>query len=374
MNFDFVIKDTNFVPLGNIDEYIYAIWTERFSDVGDFELQIPINSPNLEHFAIGNYLTLPSSDRAMIIEKVQLDSNIDTGLKSFIFSGQSLESILKRRIVWGTIYMNGKLVTEVNRMIRENLIAPKRTTGSTDGRDYAQRRIPNFVLKTDYSDDAYLNDADTTIQCQITGSTLYDALLDICQAYNIGFKVTLNASNQFYFQLYSGTDRSSWQTDRNAVIFSPEFDTMIKSRYVQDTSGYKNVTLVLGEDDGESRRRTMVYVGDTEPSGLERRELYTDARDLQSERDDGTTMSETAYMKSLEYRGNSKLNENSVQTLFDSSVETNIGPQYNQDYFIGDYVTMENEFGIASAAQVVEYIQSFDSSGYTAYPTFKMVG
>lgn len=374
MNFDFVIKDANFVPLGNIDEYIYAIWTERFSDVGDFELQIPINSPNLEHFAIGNYLTLPSSDRAMIIEKVQLDSNIDTGLKSFIFSGQSLESILKRRIVWGTIYMNGKLVTEVNRMIRENLIAPKRTTGSTDGKDYAQRRIPNFVLKTDYSDDAYLNDADTTIQCQITGSTLYDALLDICQAYNIGFKVTLNASNQFYFQLYSGTDRSSWQTDRNAVIFSPEFDTMIKSRYVQDTSGYKNVTLVLGEDDGESRRRTMVYVGDTEPSGLERRELYTDARDLQSERDDGTTMSETAYMKSLEYRGNSKLNENSVQTLFDSSVETNIGPQYNQDYFIGDYVTMENEFGIASAAQVVEYIQSFDSGGYTAYPTFKMVG
>ena len=63
---------------------------------------------------------------------------------------------------------------------------------------------------------------------------------------------------------------------RPYVVFSPQYDNVINSNYIDNTSEMKNVTLVMGEGEGTARK--SVIVGDYE--ALPRRELFTDARDI----------------------------------------------------------------------------------------------
>lgn len=366
---DFIVKDRNVQPIAVIDLYASAIWTERYSDTGDFTLIMPVNSEYLDYLAIDNYLTLPGSDRAMIIEAMELVSEVSTGKKVVSYTGTSLESILKRRIVWSQTTITGDLIAIIRQLLNENLIFPEE---SQAGRN--SRKISDFIFP-EVTDSVMLAlvSAIGTIKCQFTGDTLFDAIKDLCDPYNIGFKVCFNDAGQFVFSLYYGTDRSSNQSERDPVVFSPEYDTLISSRYVANFTDYKNVTLVLGEDAGANRKRAIVYSGSSEPRGLDRRELYTDARDLQSERENGTTMTDAEYTQVLQNRGYSKLNEHSISAAFDGEVETSIGPQFNRDYFLGDFVSAINEYGLGSIAQITEYVRSYDENGYSAYPTFVMV-
>ena len=45
---------------------------------------------------------------------------------------------------------------------------------------------------------------------------------------------------------------------------------------------------------------------------------------------------------------------------------------YNEDFFLGDFVQIQNEFGQQDIARVTEYIRtSSDSEGDVFYPTFE---
>ena len=360
---DLIIKNRNVQPIAVVDVYNSAIWAERYADVGEFQLIMPINSSYLDYLQIDNYVTLQDSDRAMIIESMELESDVTTGKKVVAYSGSSLESILKRRIVWNQTTLTGTVEYVVGELIDKNIIHTA-----------SERVIPNFIYNS-VTDPVLLSyiQAIGTIKCQFTGDTIFDAIKSICDPLNIGFKITFDDNGNFVFSLYYGVNRTAEQTLRDAVIFSPEYDTLISSRYVANFKDYKNVTLVLGEESGANRKRRIVYSGSSEPTGLDRRELYTDARDLQSETDNNTTMSDADYYKLLEQRGISKLNENSVTTAFDGEVETSIGPVYNQDYYLGDFVSAINEYGLGTTAQITEYVRSFDENGYSAYPTFVMI-
>ena len=88
--------------------------------------------------------------------------------------------------------------------------------------------------------------------------------------------MVLNSSNVFEFSLYAGLDHSYQQTTNPYVIFSPEFNNIITSTYTEDDIPFKNVALVAGV--GEGDERVTISVGSA--SGLDRRELYVDARDI----------------------------------------------------------------------------------------------
>ncbi len=52
---------------------------------------------------------------------------------------------------------------------------------------------------------------------------------------------------QFVFELYAGFDRSYDQTENPYVIFSPKFENIINSNYIESKASLKTVTLVGGE-------------------------------------------------------------------------------------------------------------------------------
>lgn len=181
--------------------------------------------------------------------------------------------------------------------------------------------------------------------------------------------IIVNNNKQFVFKLYAGTDRSYDQSANPYVVFSPKFENIINSNYVESKSALKTVTLVGGEGEGSARKYTTVGGG----SGLNRRELFTDARDISSDVGDGVVLSDAEYTAQLQQRGKEKLAENTDVTSFEGQVETTVMFRYGEDFFNGDVVQIANEYGHETKARIVEIVMSEDEDGNSVYPTFKTI-
>lgn len=353
---DFIILDKELKSVDVIESYQSIIWNDRYSKFGDFEIYTSANEYNLKKFKIGYYIWSSHTDRLMIIENLKIDTDIESGANLQV-TGRSLESILDRRIIWFQTTLDGYIDGQIKKLLIENIISPSDN----------KRKIDNFVYK-DCEDE---NVKKIKIQSQFTGDNLYDTIKDLCETNGLGFKITVNDKQKFVFELYKGVDRSYAQNERPYVIFSPNFDNLINSQYSYLTEQLKNITLIAGE--GEDNDRVTTTYGDQNISGIDRREMYTDARDLSST-DGDVTMPEEKYISMLMERGKEKLNDQNDQLeTFAGEVETTVLYKYNEDYFMGDITELENEFGMSSRTRIVEYIVSKDNNGFLAYPTFETI-
>lgn len=261
---DIIVLNTDLEAVSIVDEYESFIWTDRYQGYGDFELYTNMRDGVLNELRQDYYLQNRNSDHVMIIEKIQITSDVEDG-NHVTVTGRSLESILDRRIVWKQTRISGNLQNGIHTLLDENVISPSDSN----------RKISNFIFKAS-TDPAITK---LTINAQYTGKNLYDVIQKVCEEAGIGFKVTLNDNRQFVFELYAGTNRSYNQTENPYVIFSPKFENIINSNYMESRSSLKTITLVGGEGEGSARRYTTVGSG----SNLYRRELFTDARDIQSD-------------------------------------------------------------------------------------------
>lgn len=349
-----MLLDSNFDSVDVIDSYESAIWTDRYYEYGEFELDLPTSEKYLADAIQDYYLYRPDSEHLMIIEKIQIESDVEEG-SHLVLSGRSLESLLTRRIVWAQTILDGNLQNAIKRLLMEAIISP----------DISYRRIPNFIFKE--SKDPRITSLRT--ECQFTGDNLYDAVQSICEEAGVGFKITLNQNKQFVFELYVGEDRSYRQSALPYVIFSQSYDNIIKSNYIESKMEWKNVTLVAGEGEGEARR--TIVTGDTTSSGLARRELYTDARDISS---DNESVSATEYNNQLIERGKEKLAENEIYKLYEGDVDYLRMFIYGRDFFIGDICQIRNEYAMEGRVRITEFVVSENTAnGIKAYPTFSVL-
>lgn len=352
---DMVVLDKNLDPIKIIDSYESLIWTERYNAYGDFELYDLMRPEVLEYIKQDYYLQCRTSDYTMILEKIQITSDVENGNR-IIITGRSLESILDRRIVWGQVTLRGNIQEVIEWLLTDNIINPLDPN----------RRIPNFVFKK--SEDIRMESF--MIHAQYTGDSLYDVICKICDEYNIGFKITLNAEKEFVFELYMGIDRSYEQSENPYVIFSPKFSNIINGNYVQHNVSLKTITLIGGEGEGRERKYTVVGGG----QGLDRRELFTDARDISSKTEEGVLLNEEEYIEQLVRRGKERLSEHIAVTSFEGETDTITLFRYGEDFYNGDIVQITNEYGHEATARILEVVISKDKEGYSVYPTFKMIG
>lgn len=351
---DITVLNTNLDAVSIVDVYESFIWTDRYYEYGDFELFTSMTETILSYIRQDYYLQNRESEHVMIIEKIRIASDSENGTHITV-TGRSLESILDRRIVWGQKTITGNLQNGIRTLLNENVISPADST----------RRISNFIFEAS-TDPAITS---LKIDAQYTGDNLYDVINKICSERSIGFKVTLNNNKQFVFKLYAGTDRSYDQSANPYVVFFPKFENIINSNYVESKSALKTVTLVGGEGEGSARKYTTVGGG----SGLNRRELFTDARDISSDVGDGVVLSDAEYTAQLQQRGKEKLAENTDVTSFEGQVETTVMFRYGEDFFNGDVVQIANEYRHETKARIVEIVMSEDEDGNSVYPTFKTI-
>ena len=348
---DVYILNTDRNAIGLIDDYESLIWTPRYFEPGDFEIYTKAGEKTLSLLQLDNYVTRPDSDKVGIIEKVRIESDPDAG-DHIIATGRFAESILDRRIVWTMTNLTGTAENGIRKILTDNLVSPTLT----------YRKIPNFVLGA-------VQGFTETIDAQFTGDNVLDVVVNLCKQNNYGFRVVLNSDKNFEFQLYQGTDRSYNQTSNPFVVFGPEFENIVSSDYEHDKSTLKNACNVAGEGEGTARR--MYGVGST--SGLSRREMFVDARDISSETEDGVTLTTDQYNNLLIQRGRENLAENPETVTFEGEVESVRQFVFGRDYFLGDIVTVKNSYGVVTHPRVIEVIQSHDQNGIMTIPEFSLM-
>lgn len=352
---DLYILNEKFELVDSVDGYDSLIWTDRYSEAGDFEIYITSLEKNIGIFRQNYYVKYPESEHTMVIDYIEVTTDSEDGNK-LIVRGESLESILKRRIIWNQTILTGDLQSQIEKLLIENIINPS----------IEARAIPNFKFQK--SEDERITSL--TIDAQFTGDELYEVIKSICDDVNLGFKVILDDQNNFVFSLYMGEDRSYSQDLNPYVIVSKTFDNISNSSYLMSTRPMRNVALIGGEGEGASRR-TMV-TGDETKIGLRRRELYVDARDISSQTSEGV-LSTADYNAQLVQRGKERLAENRIQKSFDGEVDSLGEFQYHRDYFMGDIIQFEDEYGYGGQARIIEYIYAVSPSGIDSYPTLNML-
>lgn len=327
-----------------VENFSSFVWTDRYYSAGDFELYVPPTIRVLTQYIPDYYIVRPDSEHVMIIDSVLLEED-DDGY-SYKISGESLESILKRRILWTDTTLSGNFQDAIKTLLDGSIISPS----------IADRKIDNFVFIK--SEDEAITSLTIEEAEYSKDETIYDIIEKNCQEFEIGFKVTLTSDNKFAFTLYKGVDRSYDQTAVPYVIFSPAFDNLTSSSFLKSYTDYKNVALVTGtstDSEGESTDLSTV-VG--EASGLDRRETHIDG---------GSIQGDTSV---LTKKGNEELAALKKTEAFEGEANVFNMFVYGKDFFIGDMVQLEDAFGNTGKSIVSEMVFSSDGEGEKFYPTF----
>lgn len=106
----------------------------------------------------------------------------------------------------------------------------------------------------------------------------------------------------------------------------------------------------------------------SKPSGLSRRELWVDARDLQSDADPDNPMTREEYTAVLTGRGREKMAEHRLVQSFGATVRTrNATYELGKDFQLGDTITAtDDRLGVSAGAIAEGAAHAVSRDGETA--------
>lgn len=345
------------------DSFSSLLWDIEYYKCGAFEVYIAASPRNIEIFQTGRIVGRDDDKEHFgLIESVELETDAEDG-DYLIIKGRFLMCLLERRIIYPTFNFT-KLVSYSQ--IIMNVVQYNACTSGI-------RKIPGLVVGC--SSGTFW---DTETKLQVSYDNLMEWVYTICEKIggtaNIRLSRIDNEQYEMIFELSQGTDRSILQEVNPHIIFSDRYNNLLSFTYFTDTSFKKNYAYVLGKGEGEKRKRTTYFEG-TEPSSLERYEVYVDAKDISNEeQENGETkpLSEEEYSELLKEKGKQSLVPITMKSESQIAVQSTQF-QYGVDYFVGDFVTVEHHrFGIRqNKIQLVGMIESFDHNGRNLTPTFK---
>lgn len=82
-----------------INDYSSLVWTDRFRDYGEFQLNIPRDAASADVFFPGLLLGIQESQCVMLAE-TQREMVNDQGYRDIVVTGRSAESIIEDRVLW----------------------------------------------------------------------------------------------------------------------------------------------------------------------------------------------------------------------------------------------------------------------------------
>lgn len=369
-----------YVPDRVIDVYSGLIWCERYQEPGEFELCMRATPELMRYFLENELLILrKDSDRGMIPERIELTTDAESG-NTLKISGRSAESLLNHRTIMQTLTWN------------ENMLSG---TAANAVLFYAEKNISNFYYyhgSTEY-DDKYrylpfldlhsltLDELTAQFPVKITaqpfGRNLGEFTAETCKAGGFGYRIVQNKDTmRMLMEVYKGADRSLDQTDNAPVIFGQGFAAFGSSVYSVDRRVYYNVGYAAGEGEGRNRVIGMGMRGEfsNQPPfywkcmGVPRREFFLDAKNISSN-SAGIDGNSQKYMALLDSTALAAAEAHKEQTDFSGQVLPGGPYAYRRDYFLGDKVAVQNEYGISGTAIVTEVTETIGEDGCKTIPT-----
>ena len=333
------------------DSFSSLLWDVEYYQCGSFEVYIAANPQNVEIFQLGRIVGRDDdSEHFGIIESVKIETDSEDG-DYLTVSGRFLTCLLERRIIYPSFSASDTYENMVRSVLSRNAISA------------GIRNIPGLSMGT-VSGMCWQGKT----RLQVSYDNLMEWLYTICETIGGSINIRIDG-NALKCDLFEGTDRSILQSENPHIVFSDSYNNLLSFSYAADSSVQKNFAYVFGSGEGSARKRTTYY-SDTEPTYLDRYEVYVDERNTAQEEE----VSDAEYLEML--RNSGAENMIASQTASESTIAAfSTQYQYNKDYFVGDYVTVEHKrFGlIQPKIQLIGMIESFDQNGRSLTPTFKGV-
>lgn len=203
-----------------------------------------------------------------------------------------------------------------------------------------------------------------SIRYQDSYGNVLESVEALCETYDFGFvenpKTIYEPSVEISF--VEGRDVS------DVVEFSTHFENLMGDNYENSTYDEANMAYVFGEGEGADRKMVLI---NNNLTGLARKELYVDARDIQS-KDGSTTLTPAQYEAELIQRGLEKLSARSKILTLDGTIDVN-DKLYTlgKDYRLGDIVTIRSEkFNLRKKQRITKLEKTWDKEGFHLDPVF----
>lgn len=420
------VLDKNLKAIDVIDSYKSCIWANRYNDIGDCELYVEASSKNLKLLKMGNYLIRLDDEMVCEIKKIELDTNTEDG-DYLIVTGVDTKDKLNQRIIWGTMNCDGNIEDFIRLMITNNIINPSiqarkflKTNGgqllyladkfnlsevTTEQISYQQlgEKIKEYCKTYDWGFKIFLDN-----QCLYfklyKGTDRSDYVVFSNDYENLhSSKFLEDNTNKGNVGLIAGEGEGSErvkETIGNASS-TDRYEVYIDARDISKTitfgelkSIYPNGIIVQnGEDYAYKMNILNIQIVSNEqleilenkyPNGIL---ISIDGNDFyqlsniiianmitnELEDEDDVELRDVIYSLYLLNKGQEQLAEYGSSTSFEGSVEPNTTFEYKKDYYLGDLVSVENEYGISMKARIVEVIEVNDENGYSIEPKFEYI-
>jgi hypothetical protein len=449
--------DRGFKRVDLIDDYESAIWTERYYGDDDFEIKVPVDSPSRSSLTLDTLIECTDSDIPMMLDTIKVEEGILTA------SGISVLQWMNNRFIRSIPWMedprleekgvdnawktNGTVGAIMANIVQYWLMAGSTFLQDSDVYPYDAGGTPGHPKEVTYWNDdsmgiwkpsvfaipgltisAY-DTAGSAIDLIVPFGPVFDALKAIGQTYAVGQKITLDSVSDSSYSIgyrnYRGLDRTSSQSVRPAVRFSPELGPLKDIREFQSSRNAKtrvyiytpeledylaigdaletnydfngdgslvfnfDVRGVYFDDASKSTGFDKNYVG---PTGFDMKAAMIEDSDIH-DWDVGyiqivdSETGEVSWQRSTPdwatYRGlyESKLFPKSrlylaqnrpIKTV-DGELEDSNQFVYGTDYNLGDILEIEGYTGAVGKIRVTEYVRSQDATGKRAYPGVEVI-
>lgn len=325
--------------LGLIKTYSFVQYRDEFEGVGKFSIKLPSTEKSIQYLTRGNYIWF-EKDIVGIVKYKQQSKRDDSG--TVTIEGPLCKKLLDYRVSDKTSTYSGGSAEITKKLTEDYFIAPADEKRRMSEITFFQGELPETP----------------SISHQTTGKTIHSSMTSVLSRADLGVRLkpifvdydessdqNTNISS-FEVNVVKPTDRTLGNSEGNTpVLFSAELDNLTSLLYEEDDSLFCSTLYVAGE--GEGVDREVLELGDTEASGVDRIEGYSDARDIQRLQSDGSTLTDEQYTQALRNRGEQDLSLYTASTLVQGTILENGMYTFGVDYFLGDRITLrDDQFGV----------------------------
>ena len=343
--------DANLNRNAIISNYKSYIWTERFRDIGEFEIVFPDDdlAGGQASLSEGTLVINSETDEPMEVETIERSID-EEGTAIITVSGRSLVNWLELRV--STRYADsGRRTSSFAASVIDR--AAVSITGVDD--------IPDLSITNLATDTA-------TFDFEAVDGTLYDDVKNLLDDIDAGLKVVMSkTSPKFRMYIYTGVNRP--------IVFSRRNGTLVSSSFLRSKKKHRNVCFVWYKwttTDSAGKpvetvdyRRVYGNGGSASRSGIAMRACSIDATGINRADYPGTR-----FNNLLDRMGKAELAKWKYTKAVDGEIPDEQVYPYRKSYFLGDAVSFEDAYHVKSSVRVVEYIWSLDENGFKSYPTF----
>lgn len=345
-----------------------VMWTERYRDPGEFQIVAPLSSGLREFLPLGTIISHVDTMEIMIVENHEITEEAAAD-PTLTITGRSFETYLDNRIV-------GMNQVRTSSTLQEYVLVPnyiwEQAIVLINAHGISAPQANDIIDNIWASSGMPVGSTGVYESRSIKRVGVHTALLELLAIEDLGVKtirrntfgvgVPTHSANYTFILIHKGTDRSS------SVIFSWKSGDLEQADYLWSDKRDKNSAVVVG-------RYVNVAVDTVGVDKFARRSMVVDGSDI-----DGvynappTGQALTDVITAMQVRGRAAIANQNLVTITRADLAQVSKYQYRKDFEVGDFITVDANFGQIAKMRIIEYVEIMDENGETGHPTLSLPG